>query len=76
MLLLILVKTYIEKRMLSSKTQNKKGNWVVTINVNDQSNTPTFILEVFKNGSAFLSINANDRQPISYDGYISNLNAK
>lgn len=59
-----------------SKTQNKKGNWVVTININDQSNTPTFILEVFKNGSAFLSINANDRQPISYDGFISNLPTK
>ncbi len=59
-----------------SKTQNKKGNWVVTININDQSNMPTFILEVYKNGSAFLSISANDRQPISYDGYISNLLTK
>ncbi|MGX9987373.1 DUF4251 domain-containing protein [Soonwooa purpurea] len=59
-----------------SKTKNKKGNWIVTINVNDKQNMPTFILEIFKTGSAFLSVSANDRQPISYDGYISNLSAE
>jgi hypothetical protein len=28
-------------------------------------------IEVYKNGKAFVSIRSNDRQPISYDGYIS-----
>jgi len=28
-------------------------------------------IEIFKNGKASTSIRSNDRQPISYDGYIS-----
>lgn len=39
----------------------------------DQQNINAMYLQVFPNGRAFLSINANDRQPISYDGYISSV---
>ncbi|MGZ5284650.1 MAG: DUF4251 domain-containing protein [Kaistella sp.] len=28
------------------------------------------IMEVFKNGKAYVSIDSNDRAPITYDGYI------
>lgn len=54
-----------------TKSKNKKGSWIIKINVKDKFNSPNFILEVFKNGRAYLSVNANDRQPISYDGFIS-----
>ena len=27
-------------------------------------------IEVYKNGSAYVSIDSNDRQPISYNGYL------
>ncbi len=54
-----------------NKTEGKKGRWIYRITANDQYNTPTYVLEVFKNGQAYLSISSNDRQPISYDGYIT-----
>jgi hypothetical protein len=49
----------------------KKGNTLLIITPNDQKANFVFNLEIFKNGSAFLSINSNDRQPISFDGNIS-----
>lgn len=49
----------------------KKGNTLFIITPNDQRANFVFNLEIFKNGSAFLSINSNDRQPISFDGNIS-----
>lgn len=55
------------------KTQGSKGKKIYKITSNDQYNKPTYVLEIYKNGSAFLSISANDRQPISYDGYITKL---
>ncbi|MDV7696456.1 DUF4251 domain-containing protein [Chryseobacterium soli] len=54
-----------------TKTQNKKGNWVVKIKPNDVSNVDEMIIEVYKNGKAFVSMRSNDRQPITYDGYVS-----
>lgn len=63
---------FTSKDFKVTKSKNKKGNWVVNINVNDHKSAPNLILEVYKNGGAFLSINANDRQPISYDGYLEN----
>lgn len=52
------------------KNKNKKGNWLYTITPKDNNRITNIYLEVFKNGNAYVSINANDRQPISYDGYI------
>jgi len=49
----------------------KKGNTLLVITPKDQKASYVFNLEIFKNGSGFLSVNSNDRQPISYDGNIS-----
>lgn len=49
----------------------KRGSFVYTILPKDQQNIRKIILEVYKNGKSYLSIDANDRQPISYDGYIT-----
>jgi len=54
-----------------NKSQNKKGSWIFKIKPNDVNNVSEIIIEVFKNGKAFTSIRSNDRQPITYDGYIS-----
>ncbi len=62
---------FTSKDFLVSKTQGKKGKWIVKIKVNDQSTVDEIIIEIFKNGRAFTSIRSNDRQPISYDGFIS-----
>lgn len=62
---------FTSKDFVTTKTQNKKGNWVVRIKPNDVSNVDEMIIEVYKNGKAFVSMRSNDRQPITYDGYVS-----
>ncbi|GAA4164982.1 hypothetical protein GCM10022217_36430 [Chryseobacterium ginsenosidimutans] len=62
---------FTSKDFTVTKSQGKKGKWIVKIKVNDQSTVDEIIIEVFKNGKAYTSIRSNDRQPISYDGFIS-----
>lgn len=62
---------FTSKDFTVNTSQNKKGNWIVKIKVNDQSAVDEIIMEIYKNGKAFTSIRSNDRQPISYDGYIT-----
>lgn len=62
---------FTSKDFTVNKSQNKKGNWIVKIKVNDQTTVDEITIEVFKTGKAFTSIRSNDRQPISYDGYIT-----
>ena len=59
------------KEFTVKKTTTKKGNILFVITPRDQKENYVFNLEIFKNGSAFLSINSNNRQPISFDGNIS-----
>lgn len=54
-----------------NKTQNKKGTWIVKIKPNDTSSVDEIIIEIYKSGKAFTSVRSSDRQPISYDGYVS-----
>lgn len=49
---------------------DKKGSSIFTIMPKDQQNVRKIVLEVYKNGRAYLSIDSNDRQLISYDGFI------
>ncbi|SIT16698.1 protein of unknown function [Chryseobacterium ureilyticum] len=67
---------FTSKDFTIDKTQNKKGKWIVRIKPNDVKTTQEIIIEIFKNGKAFVSIKSNDRQPISYDGYISKIEVK
>ncbi len=62
---------FTSKDFAVNQSQNKKGNWIVKIKVNDQTTVDEIVIEAFKNGKAFTSIRSNDRQPISYDGYIT-----
>ncbi|KIC62426.1 DUF4251 domain-containing protein [Chryseobacterium taiwanense] len=62
---------FTSKDFTVTKSQNKKGTWIVRIKPKDVSNVDEIVMEVYKNGKAFTSIKGNDRQPISYDGYIS-----
>ncbi|WP_346986616.1 DUF4251 domain-containing protein [Chryseobacterium sp. POE27] len=39
--------------------------------LNDTNRADEIIMEITKSGRAFTSIRSNDRQPISYDGYIT-----
>ncbi|MDF2933961.1 MAG: hypothetical protein K0R36_3292 [Chryseobacterium sp.] len=62
---------FTSKDYTVSKTQSKKGNWIYKIKPNDVKNVSDINIEIYKNGRALTSIRSNDRQPISYDGYIS-----
>lgn len=62
---------FTSKDYAITKSQTKKGNWVYKIKPNDVRNVSDINIEIYKNGRALTSIRSNDRQPISYDGYIS-----
>lgn len=62
---------FTSKDFTLSKMQNKKGNWIVKIKPNDVNNVDEINIEIYKNGKAFTSVRSNDRQPITYDGFIS-----
>lgn len=62
---------FISKDYTLTKSQGKKGKWVYKIKPNDVKNVSDIYIEVFKNGKASTSIRSNDRQPITYDGYVS-----
>lgn len=62
---------FTSKDYTMSQTKSKKGNYIITIQPKDINYVRTMILEVYKNGRATLSIDSNQRQPISYDGFIA-----
>lgn len=62
---------FSSKDFTVQKSQNKKGTWMLKIKPNDVQNVDELYMEIFKNGKTFVSIRGNDRQPITYDGYIS-----
>lgn len=64
------------KKFSVDKSQNKKGNWVYKITPQDENSIRYIYIEVYKNGKAFASVDSNDRQPITYDGYIMKNEAK
>lgn len=51
--------------------KKKKGSWVITMNFKDAKDTQTMTLNVSENGYASLNVNSNNRQPISFNGYLS-----
>ncbi|WP_160137952.1 DUF4251 domain-containing protein [Chryseobacterium sp. c4a] len=67
---------FTSKDFVINKSQNKKGTWTVQIKPKDVSTVDAIYFEIFKNGKTFVSMKSNDRQPITYDGYISKSKVK
>ncbi|PZU80951.1 MAG: hypothetical protein DI529_16100 [Chryseobacterium sp.] len=63
--------TFESKEFTVKQSTSKKGITLFVITPRDQRENYVFNLEIFKNGSAFLSVQSNNRQPISFDGNIS-----
>lgn len=61
---------FTTKDFTLDQTNGKKGSTIYTVLPEDQPNVQKIIMEVFPQGKAFVSIISNDRQGISYDGYI------
>jgi len=59
------------KEFTVKQSATKKGNTLLIITPRDTKENYIFNLEIFKNGSGFLSVRSNNRQPISFDGTIS-----
>lgn len=62
---------FTSKDFSVDKKEGKKGSSVYKIIAKDQQNVTTITMEVFTNGKAYVSLDSNDRQTISYDGYIT-----
>lgn len=52
-------------------SDRKKGGWDILIKLKDQDDFKQMSFTVFDNGSASLNINSNNRDPISFNGYIA-----
>lgn len=61
---------FTSKDYTFTTTQGKKGSYIITAKPSDIRNVSAVIFEIYKNGKAYVSISAIDRNPISYDGYI------
>ncbi len=67
---------FTSKSFRVTQKDGKNGNKNYFFTVNDQNSIRKMNLEIFSNGKAYLSVDADDRQPISYDGYIMENNTK
>ena len=52
-------------------SNNKKGGWDVCITPKDLTDPRELIMTIFDNGSASVVVNSNNRQPISFNGYVT-----
>ena len=53
-----------------TKTAEKKGSWRITIKPTDYQDVQQLVLTVYDNGTAYLSVNSNNRQAISFNGSV------
>ncbi|WP_316812759.1 DUF4251 domain-containing protein [Pedobacter heparinus] len=53
------------------KAEQKKKGWMITIQPKDAKDVQSLTLNVSENGYATLNVNSNNRQPISFNGTIS-----
>lgn len=61
---------FTSKDFTFTENDGKNGSLMYNIVTKDLSNNAQLSLQIFKSGKAYLSVSSNDRQPISYDGYI------
>lgn len=52
-------------------SSGKKGSWRVSIAPKDRTDPRELFMTIFDNGSASVVVNSNNRQPISFNGYIT-----
>ncbi|AOM77722.1 DUF4251 domain-containing protein [Pedobacter steynii] len=52
-------------------TKRKKGGWIINIAPKDTKEVQSMSLSVSENGYAVLNVNSNNRQSISFNGFIS-----
>lgn len=61
---------FTSKDFSVSKKTGKKGNILLTVKPNDVTHIEALYFDISEKGKTYLSVNANDRSPINFDGYI------
>jgi hypothetical protein len=54
-----------------NKQERKKGRWDISIRPADAKDVREMFLTVFDNGSASLRVHSNNREVISFNGYVA-----
>lgn len=62
---------FTSKEFTVNRSTGSKGSSVFVIMPTDQQIVTKIIMEVYKNGKTYVAIQSTDRQPITYDGYIT-----
>ena len=62
---------FISSNFTYKVKERKKGGWEITIEPKDQRNVRSMILSISESGYTSLNVTSNNRQPISFYGYIS-----
>lgn len=62
---------FTSKNFQYNKKERKKGGWEISIKPTDVNDVREMSLTVFGNGSASLRVFSNNREPISFNGYVS-----
>jgi hypothetical protein len=53
-------------------TPGKKGRWDINIKPKDGQDVQNMTFTIYDNGKAYLNVNSNNRQSISFNGHIGN----
>lgn len=56
--------------------KKKKGAWQIKMDFKDTKDAQSMMLSVSENGYATLNVNSNNRQPITFNGYLSEAKQK
>lgn len=59
-----------------TKTENKKGGWDILIKPKDVPDIQTVRLTIQESGYAYVQVVSQNRQPISYNGYIQEVKTR
>ncbi len=57
-------------------SERKKGGWEINIKPKDGQGVQQLALTIYNNGTAYLFVNSNSRQSISFNGYITGKKSK
>lgn len=61
---------FASKDFYLKKSAGKNGKTIYTFEPNDNTAIRRISIEIYPSGSAMVSVDSNDRQPITYDGYL------
>ncbi len=64
---------FTSKKFDYKSSKGKKGNWDIDLNIKDATESYRLNLTISENGYGSLSVNSNNKQSISYQGYLTEL---